>query len=277
VSAIPQERTVDALASVWTSLRELLLTLTPEQWHAPTALPGWDVQANVAHIIGTEASLLGQDASPVTNPPPEVDTEPPAHVRNEIGEFNELSVQAMATATPEEMVERFDEVTARRLTELREMPQGEWDAETMTPAGRNTYGRFMQIRVFDCWFHEQDIRDAVGRPGHGAGQAVVVTLDEITSALGFVVGKRAMVPEGCSVTFELTGSSGRLIHVEVTDRARVVDQLDGPASVTLSMGVVLFTRLCGGRATADQVGDQVTVTGDEAMGQRVLEHLAYTI
>jgi len=166
VSAIPQLSTVDALASVWTSLRELLLTLTPEQWHAPTALPGWDVQANVAHIVGTEASLLGQDASPVTNPPPEVDTEPPAHVRNEIGEFNELSVQAMATATPEETVERFDEVTARRLTELREMPQGEWDAETMAPAGRNAYGRFMQIRVFDCWFHEQDIRDAVGRPGH---------------------------------------------------------------------------------------------------------------
>jgi uncharacterized protein (TIGR03083 family) len=274
--SIPQERTVDALASVWTSLRDLLLTLTPEQWHLPTALPGWDVQANVAHMIGTESSMMGQEP-PETNAQLDLEGSPPEHVRNDIAAFNEVWVQALATATPEEMLERFDEVTSQRLVELREMPQGEWDAETMTPAGRNTYGRFMQIRVFDCWFHEQDIREAVGRPGHNAGQAVVVTLDEVTNALGFVVGKRAMVPEGCSVTFELTGSSGRLIHVAVTDRARVVDQLEDPATVTLSMGVVVFTRLCGGRVTPDQVSDQITVTGDAAIGQRVLDNLAYTI
>ena len=40
------------------------------------------------------------------------------------------------------------------------MSQEEWDAESFTPAGKSTYGRFMQIRVFDCWLHEQDIRDA---------------------------------------------------------------------------------------------------------------------
>ena len=33
---------------------------------------------------------------------------------------------------------------------------------SFTPAGKDTYGRFMQIRVFDCWLHEQDIRDALG-------------------------------------------------------------------------------------------------------------------
>ncbi len=277
MSAIPQLRTVDALASVWTSLRELLLTLTPEQWHAPTALPGWDVQANVAHIVGTEASLLGQDASPVTNPPPEVDTEPPAHVRNEIGEFNEFSVQAMATATPEETVERFDEVTARRLTELREMPQGEWDAETMAPAGRNTYGRFMQIRVFDCWFHEQDIRDAVGRPGNLAGQAVVVTLDEMVGAMGFVVGKRAGAHEGSRVRLELTGSSGRVIDVEVDERAVVVESLSDDPTVLISMDAVVFTRLCGGRVSLDDVRSEVTITGDVALGEAILANANYTI
>ena len=43
----------------------------------------------------------------------------------------------------------------------------------------------MQIRVFDCWLHEQDIRDAVGRPGHETGLAVEVVLDEMATALGF--------------------------------------------------------------------------------------------
>lgn len=272
LSSIPKDRTVDALASVWSSLRELLGSLTDEQWSLPTALPGWDVQANVAHVIGTEVMLLGDP-----NPDVTVDREAAPHVRNDIGEFNEVWVQALSTATPAEVLERFDDVTARRLTVLREMPQGEWDAESFTPAGRDTYGRFMQIRVFDCWFHEQDVREAVGRPGHEAGQAVAVTLDEVTTALGFVVGKRAKVPEGSSVTFELTGSSGRTIHVAVGERAQVVDALDGPATVTISTAVLPFTRLAGGRTTPERVLDQITLTGDTELGRRILESLSYTV
>lgn len=271
-SQIPKDRTVDALASVWSSTSQLLGTLTDEQWSAPTALPGWDVSAVVAHVIGTEDMLEG-------NPVPEVDLDEDAtgHVRNDIGAANERWIRSMAELPPAELLERFDATTARRLAALREMTQGEWDAESFTPAGRDTFGRFMQIRVFDSWIHEQDIREAVGRPGHGAGQAVVVTLDEIATALGFVIGKRAGVPSGRSLTFELTGSSGRRFHVEVADRAAVVPALDGPADVTISLGVVPFTRLCAGRATIDDLRDQVSLKGDADLGEQVLANLAYTI
>jgi uncharacterized protein (TIGR03083 family) len=272
LSEIPKDRTVDALASVWSSIRELLGTLTDDQWSLPTALPGWDVKANVAHIIGTEAMMLGDPAPEVT-----VDRDVATHVRNDIGAFNEVWVQALTDETPAEVLARFDDVTARRLTVLREMPQAEWDAESFTPAGRDTYGRFMQIRVFDCWFHEQDIREAVGRPGHIAGQAVVVALDEVTTALGFVVGKRAGAPQGSTVTFELTGSSGRTIHVVVGERAQVVDRLEGPATVTITLPVLPFTRLCGGRAEYQAVSDHVSIRGDVELGEKILRKLTYTI
>ena len=76
------------------------------------------------------------------------------------------------------------------------MSDDEWNAESFTPAGKDTFGRFMQIRVFDCWLHEQDIRDAVGQPGHESGLAVEVVLDEMATALGFVVGKKAGATAG---------------------------------------------------------------------------------
>ena len=44
-------------------------------------------------------------------------------------------------------------------------PATAWDEQTLTPVGPGTYGLFMEIRVFDCWVHEQDVRRAVGRPG----------------------------------------------------------------------------------------------------------------
>ena len=57
-----------------------------------------------------------------------------------------------------------------------------WAAEGFTPAGTDTYGRFMRIRIFDTWLHEQDIRDAMDRPGHESGLPVELTLDEMSRA-----------------------------------------------------------------------------------------------
>ena len=67
----------------------------------------------------------------------------------------------------------------------------------------------MRIRTFDCWLHEQDIRDAVGRPGGEDGAAAALALDEMTSAIGYVVGKKAGAPQGSRVRFDLTGPAAR--------------------------------------------------------------------
>ncbi|CAN5895184.1 maleylpyruvate isomerase family mycothiol-dependent enzyme [soil metagenome] len=261
-----------ALGEEFASVHELLTELDDAEWGAPTPCPGWDVRAQVAHIIGTESMLAGIDAPVV-----EVDVEALDHVRNDIGGFNQRWVAALADAAPLDLLDRYRPLVASRLEALADMNQERWDTEGFTPAGRDTYGRFMRLRIFDIWMHEQDIRDAVGRPGHEAGPAVDQALEEMTGALGFVVGKQAAAPEGSSVTFELTGDSGRAIHVAVSDRARVVDDLDGPATVTLRMPVGTFTRLAGGRIGTDEVTDRIKVTGDETLGHRVLTNLAYTI
>ena len=223
------------------------------------AVAGWDVQDNVAHIIGTEEMLSGVPAPSI-----EIDRESHAHVRNDIGEFNEQWVEAIRPMAPAEVLARFREITAERLAMLEAMSQEEWDAESFTPAGKDTFGRFMQIRVFDCWLHEQDIRDAVGRPGHESGLAVDVTLDEMTTALGFVVGKKAGATAGTEVTFALTdgGAMVREIHVEVVERAMVVGRCL-PATLVLTMPVGVMTRRCAGRVGPDELLDQIVIDGDE--------------
>lgn len=274
---LDQTTVIDALAAELASLDELLSDLPEEEWSTPTALPGWDVMANVAHIVGTEAMLAGVD------PPSRLDdvTSRP-HVRNDIGGFNETWVAALADEAPAAVLDRLRALTTERLAALRAMDTGAWDAEGFTPAGLDTHGRFMRIRVFDCWMHEQDIRDAVGRPGHTRGPAVELALDEMESAMGFVVGKRAGAPSGATVTFALGGGArnggvDRQIHVIVDERSSVVPELDGPATVTIRTDVHTFSRLAGGRTTAEAVADAVAIDGDEDLGHRILANLAYTI
>jgi len=271
-TSLPKTAVIDALAEEFVALQELLESLDDHAWKLPTPCPGWDVQANVAHMIGTESALAGHAAPEASD---DVTARP--HVRNDIGASNERWVAALAGATPAELMKRFSDITAARLQALRAMSDESWDAEGFTPAGTDSYGRFMRIRVFDCWMHEQDIRDAAGQPGHLAGPVVDLVLDEMTAALGYVVGKRAAVPAGSSVVFDLSGGSGRRINVLVGDRAAVIPALDGEPTVSLRMPTGVFTRLGGGRATADALRAEIRVEGDAVLGQQVLTHLAYTI
>lgn len=280
-SQIPKDRTIDALEAEWSSIRRLVESFDESDWSTSTCLPGWDVRAVVGHVLGTELMLMGE--TPSVGFDREADGAEAPHVLNDIGALNEGWVRTLCALPTDELLATFDRVTTARLAALRSMSQADWDAESFTPAGRDSFGRFMQIRVFDCWFHEQDVREALGRPGHESGPAVEVTLDEVTTALGFVVGKRAGAPAGSRVSFELTGPSGRDIHVDVADRARVVDQLSGDPTVTISVSVVPFTRLCGGRvrlaeleASADPA-EHPRVDGDQQLGRTILERLAYTV
>ncbi|MEL6891578.1 MAG: maleylpyruvate isomerase family mycothiol-dependent enzyme [Actinomycetota bacterium] len=271
---IDRVRVVAAMGEVWASLSELLGELPDADWELPSPLPGWSVHDNVAHIIGTEAMLLGEPSPEVT-----VDRDRLTHVRNDIGEFNEVWIEHLRSSSPADVLARFRDHTDRRLDALRSMTDEEWNADSFTPAGPGTYGRFMQIRVFDCWLHEQDIRDTVGRPGHERGLAVDVTLDELEQAMGFVVGKRAQAPDGSTVRLDLTDGDdlARTIAVEIDGRARVVDTPPSTATVTLRLPVGVLTRRCAGRVEATDVRDQVEILGDVELGDRVFDALPYTI
>ena len=271
MSEAPRLEVVQCLATEWEAIDELLSDLGEEDWAAP-ALPGWTVQDAVSHIVGTESMLEGQ-----TPPSPDFDVAELEHVRNQIAVANELWVEAYRTQGGSQVLDAFREVTGRRRQALSEMTPEQFEEPSWTPVGPGTYGRFMEIRVFDCWVHEQDIRDAVGRPGHESGPCAEASLDEIIRALGYIVGKKAGAPAGSSVTFELTGPMERTIHVLVGDRAQVVPDLDGEATATLRLGSTLFMRLACGRVDPEAHLEGIEMNGDLDLARQVVANLAFTM
>ncbi|MCP4223668.1 MAG: maleylpyruvate isomerase family mycothiol-dependent enzyme [Actinomycetia bacterium] len=256
------------------SLDDLGSNLTPREWHASASLPGWVVFDVYAHIIGTESSLEGEDL-----PDGKLDVASFDHVRNEIGTFNEIWIEALSSLNPQAMMDRFRSITAKRLISLAAMTEEEFEAETSTPVGPAPYWRFMQIRVFDCWMHEQDIREALGRPGHERGPCAEAALDEVERALGYIVGKKVGAIDGASVTFELTGPVERILNVKVADgRAEIVDRLRGQATTTITMTSSLFMRLIGGRTEllTGRLGE-MNFLGDLNLAQKLVSNLGFTI
>jgi uncharacterized protein (TIGR03083 family) len=258
------------LTEVWSTLAALGSGLTDEEWALDTACPGWPVSAQYAHVIGTESLLLGR-------PNPEIDPGQRQHVRNDIGGLNEVWVAALAGESRVEVLERFAEVTGARKRALEAMSEDDFSKPSWTPVGQADYRRFMQIRTFDCWMHEQDVRGAVGQPGHEDGPVAEQSVDEIVRALGYLVGKRAGASEGSALTLKLTGPVRRTVHVAVAGRAQVVEHLPAAATAQVAMGSTLFTRLAGGRVAPATAAGQVELAGDTALGQRLIDNLAFTI
>jgi uncharacterized protein (TIGR03083 family) len=268
----PKEQVVDALAQVWTSLMQLGEGLSETHWATPTALPGWTVKDLYAHMAGTEMSLAGHPAPAV-----QTDVRALSHVGNDIAALNELWVEAHRSLSGAEVLARFQEITNQRRQELERMSQTDFDADSWTPAGPASYGRFMQIRVYDCWVHEQDARDALGQEGDELGVAAGQAVDEVIRALGYVVGKKAGATQGQAVTFELTAPVPRLVHVLVEGRAAVVEELPRAADVIIRMPSSLFVRMGAGRPPPERLRGRVEMEGEADLGQRVVDNLNFTI
>jgi uncharacterized protein (TIGR03083 family) len=276
VTTLDKPEVLAGLFEVWDEIDALLAGLVHEQWQAATPLPGWSVHDVTAHLIGTESMLQG-----VATPEADVDVSTLKHVRNDIGVMNERWVRKLRGVSASEMLENFRATIAKRREALNEMSDDDWNQITATPAGPDTYGRFMRVRDFDCWMHLHDIRDAIAQPAADpdlGGPASRLALDEMAASMGFVVGKLGGAPDGSRVAIELTGPLQRSIYVDVAGRGQVVEDFGGQApSATISLDGLLFTRLAGGRTTVAQRSHAVRYRGDIEVGQRVVEHLNYVI
>ena len=60
----------------------------------------------------------------------------------------------------------------------------------MTPIGPATYGRFMNVRVFDFWVHQRDMTMPLGIDTKDDGVHAEITLDEVHGSLGYIAGKK---------------------------------------------------------------------------------------
>jgi uncharacterized protein (TIGR03083 family) len=269
---VDKECTVDLLRHEFRSLAELGSGLSSDQWERATSLPGWSVKDVFSHIIGTESMLAGFET-------PVVDISHLEHVKNPVAGVNEAWVESMRPLSGVEVIERFREIASRRLDALDGMTQADFDAPSWTPVGNDeTYGRFMRIRHYDCYMHEEDVRGAVGAPPRPEPADIESSLEEVATGLGYIVGRRASMPEGARVRIDLTGPVERTYLVLVEGRARMVDLFERPPTVVISLPVMLFLRLTGGRADAlVRAAEEVVYSGDRGLGEQLVANLAFTI
>ena len=254
---------VDCLFESMDSVLALLGELDETDWQVQSLCPAWNVRDVVAHLDGIEEALRGWRPAGEAPAPFEM----VGKVFDEVEDWS-----------PDRLLSRFRAVLADRQTELLAADPTLFDQVSWTPVGVQTYGRFMAIRNFDFWVHEQDIRVPLGRPGHTSGPAAELALDEVRRSFGYIVGKRAAIPDGSSVLVELSGPIEGQLAAVVDGRARVVDDLDHPDAI-LRTDFLTFMLLACGRIDPETplAGGDIELRGNKELAGQLAHNLRFTI
>lgn len=259
----PSTRSLDeirgALEHCYSAMETLCADLRDDEWQTQSLCPDWDVRGVLDHVVSIEAVMAGWLPQDDTTLPP-----------------FERAAEFFADTRP--YVEKMRAVFDRRRSDLAALSSEDLDRPSWMPVGPGTYGRFLEIRVFDIWVHERDITTPLGRATDDTGVAAEMALAQVENSIGYIVGKKVGLPEGKSLTFDLTGPIARQLHVAVDGRAKRVDHLEDP-DVTVTTDSTTFIQLACGRIDPQAQIDSGAIRwqGDDELGDRAARNLRFTM
>ncbi|MFI1913850.1 maleylpyruvate isomerase family mycothiol-dependent enzyme [Nocardia sp. NPDC020380] len=187
------------------TLLELLGSLDAADWAKPTVCPGWDVRDVTAHILNDYLRRISGSRDEYGGAVFDEGETLPAYLTRVNDEF----VRAMRQCSPPLMIDL--------LAHLGPQLDLVWAATDLTGpahlnvswAGPGTSPAWLDIarEYTEFWVHQQQIRDAVSRPGADDRSLTHPVLVTFLHALPFALHDRIR-PRGTAVRFEITGPAG---------------------------------------------------------------------
>jgi uncharacterized protein (TIGR03083 family) len=187
---------------LWQELVVLLRQLPEPAWSAPTVCGAWTVHDVAAHLLGVElANVAGRRDGVRTGPPPE------QSLPEWLAAYNEQWVGACRRLSSRLLIEHLATAAADfegYAVDLDIDRPGEpvsWAGSEPAPVWLDVAREYTER-----WVHQQQIREAVGRPHLDPEQARAVIMTFV-HALRVALGSTPAV-EGATIAFTVTGDGG---------------------------------------------------------------------
>lgn len=259
------QRRLDAMHDAIDGFVEVVATLQDHDWRRPTGCPGWTVHDVVAHVVGLEDVLTGG-----IEPDVELHDDLP-HVTNDVSRYTERHVHVRRSRHPSELLEELGVVIGRRRRQLA------GDLDAVAPSflgGQQPLAHSIGLRAFDIFSHEQDIRRAIGRPGHLEGPAAAACLARVLRQLARVLPDRVVADEA-TLVMEVAGPQSATLWLDLGTGETLHAPPPDP-TVTMEFSFADLIPLACGRDDAPDPARVAKVTGNDALAARVLTSLGIT-
>lgn len=262
---LPPVHTIDLFAPERDALIALLESLAPDEWDAPTVCAGWSVKDIAAHILADDFGNIarGRDGYRVSW----FDAPSWEALLDYINRQNEAWVDAMRRVSPRlirELLrfsgERF--VATMRARDLDAIGDPvSWAGPEPAPVRLDVAREYTER-----WLHQQQIRDAVGRPGLKNRSMFGPVLDTFVRALPFTY-RDVVAADGTHVRLIVEGEAGGAWSLLRHDGAwALVAGIDAAAASKVMLDQETAWRLFTKGITPEAARERATIDGDVTLG-----------
>jgi uncharacterized protein (TIGR03083 family) len=257
------------------SLVELLGSLDAEQWRAPTVCPGWAVKDVALHLLGDDVGLLSRRRDGLL--PAGMPAEPPAWeaLVASLDRLNQAWVEATRLISPRllcELLTFTGEAAWRYLAGL-----DPFAAETRVSwAGPDPAPNWLDVarEYSERWTHQQQIRDAVGRPGLREPAFMAPVLATFVHALPRAYAGVA-APPGTTVAVVIAGEpGGRWVLTRAPEGWRLTTGTARAPAAQVTLEADTAWRRWTKGIGRDAAGAAASISGERSLGLPVLDAVA---
>ena len=265
---------VDLFLAERDALLQLLAGLSEEEWGRSSVCPGWSVKDVALHLLGDDVGRLsrGRDSFGGAAFVPQPDADFEAELLAFINEANERWVQATRRISPHLLCDllRFMGGETQRYFQSLDLFQID---EPVSWAGPDPAPVWLDIarEYTERWLHQQQIRDAVGRPGLKERRFFAPVLDAFVRALPHTF-RDVDAPEGVHVKLTVSGAAGgewSLVHGD--GKWSLYLDVDAEPIAAVVMDQETAWRLFTKGISKDEASGRATLRGDRTLGMKVLD------
>jgi uncharacterized protein (TIGR03083 family) len=252
------------------ALLALLTSLSADDWNKPTAAPRWSVKDIAQHLLGGEVGILSRRR----------DSYLFSHAQLNgwddfvafINDLNDVWVKATRRLSPVVLCDLL-EFAGRQACAYFDSLDPYADGGPVEWAGPEPAAVWLDLarEYTERWHHQQQIRDAVGKPGLKEPKYFAPVLDAFVRALPQTY-KDLSADDDTLIALNITGDSGgKWFLLRENDSWSLYLGVDRQPQAEVSIDQDVAWRLFTKGISKEEARKRATFNGDQTLAARVLD------
>ena len=251
-------------------LVELLSSLTAEEWQRPTACPLWSVKDVALHLLGGEVGILSRKRDGFSPGGDSIISW--EELVALINDLNDTWVKATRRLSPRLLCDLL-KLTGTQVCEyfatldpFEVRGPVQWASDKPAPVWLDLAREYTER-----WHHQQQIRDAVGKPGLKEPRYFAPVIDAFVRALPRTY-KEFHAKEGTLVALTVTGESGgRWFVLREKEGWNLYLDHDAEPAAEIVIDEETAWRLFTKGLTKDEARERVEIIGEATLALKALD------
>jgi uncharacterized protein (TIGR03083 family) len=276
-SAVPQPLppilTAHLFPELESKLIELLHSLEPNDWDRQTLAPKWKVRHVVAHLLDTQLRKLSLVRDGYAAEKPDINS--PQDLVDLINRLNAEGVTHYSRLSPQVLISLLETVSRESCAFHASLDPYAPAVFAVSWAGESESQNWFDTarELTERWHHQQQIREAVGKPGILVRHLYHPVLDCFMRALPFAYRNLQASP-GSLVQINVAGDCGGSWYLHRGEKWELISGAEGQKIAEVAIPQEIAWRIFTKGIPRDQALTQIHATGDQGLALHIVNTVA---